>query len=189
MSTEIKDGKYMWICTKCKIRAKGDEITTPMGVEPTKGEGDTADCHHPGWVKSPKTIDFTIDGIPLPRTYKVLEESMNRGQEKPNPYFDPDDKSEKPPMHLCPVSLPEAVATVFGSGAHDRPDYDWLQEPRPYTRYMDSLERHINSFKDGITNDSATGMHHLWHAAACLSILIEYEKRGVTTNDIHEHDN
>ena len=113
-----------------------------------------------------------------------IEEHVNL---KEKSKFDPEDKSEKPPMHLCPVSLPEAVATVFGRGAHNRPSYDWLDEPRPYTRYMDSLERHVNKFKDGILYDDETGMHHLWHAAACLAILIEYEKREVGTNDIYEH--
>lgn len=135
-----------------------------------------------------RTLDeFTKPEAPVGFKKPSGEFIVGDGKPEVRKSFDPDDKSMKPPMHLCPVSLPVAVATVFGRGAHNRPDYDWLDEPRPYTRYMDSLERHINAFKDGHVYDSDTGMPHLWHAATCLAILIEYEKRGVGTNDIYEH--
>lgn len=96
-------------------------------------------------------------------------------------------QKDKPRISLVPPSLILAVAEVFTKGAHGRPDFDWLHPPKSYSESLDAVERHILAYRDGHTVDEKTGLHPLWHAAARLAMVIEYEHLGLDNNDLYKH--
>jgi hypothetical protein len=65
-----------------------------------------------------------------------------------------------------------ALVMEFGQGKYDRGNW---RKGIPYNRCLDSLFRHILSFKEGETLDSESGLPHLGHAVANLMFLLRYE--------------
>ncbi len=78
-------------------------------------------------------------------------------------------------IHQVPTSLVHAAAKVFMYGAtkyeknNFRKGMDWSI---PY----DALLRHMSKWWNGEGYDEESKLSHLYHAAANISMLIEYEK-------------
>jgi hypothetical protein len=88
----------------------------------------------------------------------------------------------KPMLDLVPRSLIWAVGDILTSGAEKYGKHNWrsgLLWSRPYA----ALLRHLTSWYDGEDTDTESGRSHLWHAAAELSFLIEYEAKQLGKDD------
>lgn len=91
----------------------------------------------------------------------------------------------KPRLGLLPPFAMREIARVFTYGANKytvknpdgsikvRGDNNW-KNGMPWSTVIDSMERHINSFKEGADFDSESGLYHLAHAATNAIFLLEY---------------
>lgn len=88
----------------------------------------------------------------------------------------------KPNLDLVPKSLIWAIGDILTSGANKYGRHNWragLLWSRPYA----ALLRHLTAWWDGEDKDTETGRSHLWHAAAELAFLIEYEEKKIGSDD------
>jgi hypothetical protein len=107
--------------------------------------------------------------VPLPAT------PMGPGAGKKN-------DTEKPRLDLIPPSIIFAMGDILTSGAGIYGDRNWeagMLWHRPYG----ALQRHLNAWWAGESLDKESGKSHLWHAAAELAFLIEYEAKGTGQDD------
>ena len=81
----------------------------------------------------------------------------------------------KVPLHLVPPSLIVSLAPVFALGARKYGAYNWRLPDQGISAstYYAACLRHMVRWFDGETLDPESGLDHLTHAAACLSILID----------------
>jgi hypothetical protein len=79
---------------------------------------------------------------------------------------------EKLDLTLVPPALEEAAARALVFGADKYTRWGWRTVPEAPRRYFAAMERHIKAYKRGEDIDPESGLHHLDHAAACLSILL-----------------
>lgn len=82
---------------------------------------------------------------------------------------------------LPPLSMAE-VADVFTFGADKYIDWGW-DVGAPWSVYLAAAMRHIEQYRMRSATDPESGKMPLAHAVCCLMILIEYEKRGIGTDD------
>lgn len=88
----------------------------------------------------------------------------------------------KPPIHLIPPEVIEAMATVLEFGAEKYGQNNWRKDPNGWSRSYSSLQRHLNSFWAGEDLDPESGEPHLAHALTQCAILFVY------FNEQKEHD-
>lgn len=74
---------------------------------------------------------------------------------------------------LSPDYALNQMAKVMTFGAKKYADDNW-RKGLSFTSCLDSLERHIAKFKIGQDYDEETGLHHLAHAMANCSFIMEY---------------
>lgn len=88
----------------------------------------------------------------------------------------------KPPLGLIPYtpSLMKAQVLGFGEGKYGR--HNW-REGMEWSRFIDAALRHIQAWNEGEDLDPETGLSHLAHAACCLDFLMEYQAKGLGTDD------
>ena len=103
-------------------------------------------------------------------------------KQNPNKAVKFDQLQEKPPISMIPRSALEAEAAVLAFGAKKYERNNW-KKGMEWTRLIDSAMRHLLAFNDGETLDPESGLSHLAHAKCCLSFLIEYQKKGLGTDD------
>jgi hypothetical protein len=94
------------------------------------------------------------------------------------------DDAGKAPLSLIPRSALLAEADVLAFGAKKYQRDNW-RKGMAYSRLIDAALRHVLAFADGEDADDETGLSHLAHARCCLAFLIEYEERGLGTDDRH----
>lgn len=88
----------------------------------------------------------------------------------------------KPRLSMVPTELlvGAARALEFGATKYDKDNYklgmDW-------TKVLDSLERHTRAFIDKKDHDEESKLCHLYHAAACVGILLYYYENKVGNDD------
>lgn len=83
---------------------------------------------------------------------------------------------------LLPPELLEGVAQVLTFGANKYAPRNW-ERGISYGRVFAALMRHMWAWWRGERLDAESGLPHLWHAGCCLSFLIAYEERGMTSFD------
>lgn len=89
---------------------------------------------------------------------------------------------QKPDLSLVPAKAKYGIAKamMYGAKKYGRNNYikgmDW-------SRMIAAAERHLTEFNDGEDFDKESGLNHLYHAAACLAILIEFYESGVGNDD------
>lgn len=84
----------------------------------------------------------------------------------------------KPQLGLVAKSLIWAIGTVMTLGVDEYGRDNWRQGmdwDRPYNAAL----RHLTAWWDGEHLDPKSGKSHLWHAAAEVMFLIEYEAKGL----------
>ena len=85
---------------------------------------------------------------------------------------------DKPDLSLLPKAALDgaAQAFMFGAKKYGRDNYRGGME---WQRLTASALRHITAFNEGENNDVESGLSHVHHALACLSMLALYIETGV----------
>lgn len=92
-------------------------------------------------------------------------------------------KGKKPEQYsMIPVDPLAEVARVYGYGAQ-KYDRDNWRKGYAWSLSLDALLRHIEQFRRGERLDTESGRHHLAHAAFHLFTLMEYDSKGLGTDD------
>jgi hypothetical protein len=92
------------------------------------------------------------------------------------------DKQNKPPLDLVPTELIRQVADVMAFGAGKYARFDW-RGGGSRSDYAAAAMRHILAWLDGEEYADDSELSHLAHAAACMGILLQWEKDGVGEDD------
>jgi hypothetical protein len=125
-------------------------------------------------------------------TYTVPASAVTKSEMKQS---NPKDAigSDKVPLHLWPpiVSAAGAMALLDGMLKYGRAN--WRDVGVRSSIYYDALQRHMNKWWEGTDIDhveptnpdvpGGSGLPHLWHALACIAILIDAEASGKLTDD------
>ncbi len=92
--------------------------------------------------------------------------------------------SDKVPLELVPPSLIFAVGEVLKVGAEKYEERNWERGMR-WTTVLGCLLRHIYKWASPFYSDldEESGLNHLWHAAANVAMLIEYENTCKNLDD------
>ena len=91
--------------------------------------------------------------------------------------------SGKLPLHLWPktASIGGALALLDGMLKYGRTN--WRVAGVKASVYVDALERHVTRWFEGEETDSESGLPHLWHALACLAILVDAQAANKLVDD------
>jgi hypothetical protein len=94
--------------------------------------------------------------------------------------------AKKLPLSWVPGSLVKAVAAVLKVAntrpVNPYPAHNW-RKGLNWAEVSESLERHILAWRDGEDIDPETNLRHTWHMACNVAFLIEFEERGLGTDD------
>lgn len=91
-------------------------------------------------------------------------------------------KGVKPEQYsMIPVGPLAEVARVYGFGAQKYERENW-RKGYAWSLSIDALYRHIEKFRNGERLDES-GLHHLAHAVFHLFTLMEYDSKGLGTDD------
>ena len=85
-------------------------------------------------------------------------------------------------MSLVPASLGRYTAAVLAYGAIKYSANNWRKGGN-WTEIYESLQRHVDSFREGEDLDPESGLPHLSHAAFNLMVLIEFFDKGLGNDD------
>ncbi len=88
----------------------------------------------------------------------------------------------KPPLNLLARSFLNGVSKVLGFGARKYGRDNW-RKGMEWSRVYAAAMRHLTAWNEGENYDAETGLSHLYHAACCLMFLVEYQEKGVGTDD------
>lgn len=82
----------------------------------------------------------------------------------------------KNPLELVPASLIFAVGEVLGKGAEKYSEHNWARGML-WSKPLGCALRHLMKWHSPFHSDydEETGLNHLWHVAANIAMLIEYE--------------
>ena len=91
--------------------------------------------------------------------------------------------SDKLPLHLVPahVIAGESLALLDGALKYGRTN--WRVTGVRASIYVDACKRHIEAWFEGREADPDSGLHDLWHAKACLTIILDAQAAGKLTDD------
>lgn len=90
---------------------------------------------------------------------------------------------KKPPVELVPDSATILTAMAFKDGAAKYGAYNWRVKPVKASIYVAAAKRHLAAWYNGEENAEDSGVHHLGHALACLSILVDAQVGGNLVDD------
>lgn len=85
-------------------------------------------------------------------------------------------------MELVPPDVIEGLAQVYTKGAEKYEANNWMKGA-PWQEGVGSLMRHLTTWRQGISNDSETGLNHLLHVAWNALTLYYYERHGLGEDD------
>lgn len=90
--------------------------------------------------------------------------------------------SGKVPLSILTIESLTAEARAFEYGAkkYSRNNYKNGME---WSRMLDATLRHVMAFNAKQDLDEESNLNHLWHAKACLAMLIYYYENKVGTDD------
>lgn len=91
--------------------------------------------------------------------------------------------SDKLPMHLVPDTLKAYAALAFLEGALKYGKYNWRIAGVRMSIYLDALERHLASMKNGEWADPLTNVPHLASIIACCGIILDAKECGMLKDD------
>jgi len=78
------------------------------------------------------------------------------------------------------------MAAALTDGAKKYGRTNWLTPGLNYSRVMAAAQRHLTAWEGGETNDPESGVPHLAHAACCLMMLHEYDRRGLRRSELDD---
>ena len=90
--------------------------------------------------------------------------------------------SGKPPLSILTREsmVAEARAFEYGMKKYSKNNY---KKGMDWSRIIDASLRHIVAFNEKEDFDSESSLNHLWHAKACLAMLIYYYENKVGKDD------
>jgi hypothetical protein len=91
--------------------------------------------------------------------------------------------SGKLPMHLVSGAFKAYVALGLTEGMFKYGAHNYRIAGVRASIYLDALERHLESFKNGEWADPKTKVPHLASMGACINILVDAHEAGVITDD------
>ena len=94
----------------------------------------------------------------------------------------------KPKISSTPTGGIREMGKVFELGATKYGRYNWRLHQVSATVYYDAAWRHLSAWLDGEDLDPESGVSHLAHVMACMTILMDAEKHGML-NDNRPHAN
>lgn len=89
----------------------------------------------------------------------------------------------KPPMNLLPAVARIQAALAMRNGAEKYGAYNWRSQPVGTMLYLDAADRHMAAYLDGERAAPDSGVHHIAHAIASLSIILDAEEQGTLIDD------
>ena len=82
-------------------------------------------------------------------------------------------------LSVIPTAALLHLGEVMKLGASKYGPFNWREEAVPAEVYIDAAGRHLLSWWDGEDLDPESGMSHLAHVIACMSILIDAKEHGM----------
>jgi hypothetical protein len=89
---------------------------------------------------------------------------------------------DKPRVELVSPSAIEEIAKAYTFGAKKYTDNNWTKGFK-WTRLIGSALRHILAWQGGEDKDPESGLSHLAHAGACITMLITHEVKNLGEDD------
>lgn len=90
--------------------------------------------------------------------------------------------SEKPSLAFIPAKAVYGIGQAFTYGAKKYADWNYKKGLRA-TRLASALLRHVFAWLGGEDNDKESGLSHLYHAGACICMLIDAVERKPELDD------
>jgi len=91
--------------------------------------------------------------------------------------------ARKVPLSLVPPAATAYTALAMQNGAKKYGPYNWREKKVKASVYVDAALRHILAWFDGEERDADSGVPHLGHGLACLSILVDAQETGNLVDD------
>jgi hypothetical protein len=133
----------------------------------------TRKCKQCKVVSIPSDMSFCSIECEAASAQEIAKTSKNKGLK-----YD----GNKPDLSLIPKAALDSCAKAFMFGA-SKYERDNFREGMEWTRLTASCMRHVTAFQEGENLDPESGVHHLGHALACLSMLMYYvETQSGTDN-------
>jgi hypothetical protein len=89
----------------------------------------------------------------------------------------------KPKISSTPTVGIREMGKVFELGAKKYGRYNWRLHQVSATVYYDAAWRHLSAWFDGEDRDPESGVSHLAHVMACMTILMDAEKHGMLNDN------
>lgn len=86
-------------------------------------------------------------------------------------------------ISVIPTAALLHLGEVMKLGATKYGAFNWRETKVPVETYMDAAMRHLLSYQDGEDTDPESGMSHLAHVMACMSIIIDATENGMAEDD------
>jgi hypothetical protein len=160
----IKKGWQMGFKVGDKVRVLGDS--------PSNRKGDVGLVKH----ASGGVLKVAVEGNSQDANYHPSHEvELVKESEKPKTGGGLRYNSGKAEIHQIPTSTFIGISKVLMYGAK-KYEKNNFRKGMVWTIPYDCLMRHMFSWLDGQEVDEESGLSHLYHAAANIMMLIEYEK-------------
>lgn len=91
--------------------------------------------------------------------------------------------STKPGLFCVPSTSLFHLGEAHRDGARKYGPFNWREGGVRASIYLEAFDRHVAAWKEGEQVAPDSGCHHLAHAMACLSILLDAEACGVLQDD------
>ncbi len=93
----------------------------------------------------------------------------------------------KPSLMAVPMIAVYEMGKAMLDGVRKYGLFNWRKHEVRSDVYIDAAMRHINAWNDGEGVAADSGVHHLAHAMACMSIIIDAEYAGKLVDTRTEH--
>lgn len=94
---------------------------------------------------------------------------------------------DKADLSLLPKSAKEGISKAFMYGAKKYGRYNYLKG-MDWTRLIAAADRHMSAFNDGEDCDDESKLNHLYHAGACVMMLIEFYEKELGNDNRYKKD-
>lgn len=84
----------------------------------------------------------------------------------------------KPKISDTPTIGIREMGRVFSMGAGKYGRFNWREHTVSSSVYYDAAWRHLSAWFEGQDTDPESGLHHLAHVMACMSIIMDAEAHG-----------
>jgi hypothetical protein len=142
---------------------RADKIPIP---EFTSGAGSLSEV-----IRGGTTV--TIDGTRIPASPPTEMFRFNSG---------------KMPVSLVPASYTAYCTAGLAYGALKYAEHNWRRGDK-WTKVYESMQRHLDAFREGEDIDAESGLPHLALAGCNLAFLTEFYDKGLGTDDRFRYPN